>query len=265
MSIDTTGALVEAKVCDRAEPVNAGTPLALLWDIDGTLLSSDGAGRCAMELTFSELFGVDSALRAIELAGRTDEAILLDAAFRASRVLTDADRARFRAHYARLLASELASDRRQPQALPGVRGLLAALVDDSRFTSGLLTGNWRASGLIKLESVGLSSWFSYGAFADDSAKREDLLPIALGRAGALAGVAIPSFRAAIIGDTPRDVAVALAHGTRCIAVATGPHSRDELAGTGADLVVDDMTDPRIMATLAEWYDGDGAGVQDGEE
>lgn len=253
MRIDTSGALVDAKVCETARPVNAVTPLALLWDIDGTLLSSDGAGRWAMETTFRELFGVDSALQEVELAGRTDEVILLDAARGASRILTEDDRARFRAHYTRLLAHELASERRRPCALPGVERLLGVLEGDARFVSGLLTGNWRASGMVKLESVGMASWFSFGAFAEDAVTREDLLPVALRRAGVFTGLAIPECRAAIIGDTPRDVAVAVAHGARCIAVATGPHPREELARTGADLVVDAMTDPRVIEALAEWY------------
>jgi phosphoglycolate phosphatase-like HAD superfamily hydrolase len=253
MRTDSTGTQAEAKVCGAAGPVNAGTPLVVLWDIDGTLLSSDGAGRWAMEQAFSELFGVDSALSDIELAGRTDEAILLDAARSAAVTLGDDDRAEFMARYAGILKDELASGRRAPRALPGVEPLLSTLASDPRFTSGLLTGNWRHSAYIKLAAVGLASWFPFGAFAGDAHAREDLLPIALERAEWLSGARVPACRAAIVGDTPRDVRVATTHGARCIAVATGPHTADELSRTGADLVVDDLTDRRVMAALAEWH------------
>lgn len=241
------------KVCSLAKPVNAAGPLVVLWDIDGTLLSSDGAGRWAMEQSFRDLFGVRCALRDTELAGRTDEVILMDSARAAGLTMTSDDQAAFRSHYARLLEAELTCGWRTPLALPGVVPLLAALADDFRFISGLLTGNWQHSAYIKLASVGLADWFSFGAFAGDAPTREDLLPVALRHASQHTGTTAAPHRAVIIGDTPRDVSVARAHGAHSIGVATGPHTSEELNQAGADVVVDDLTDPRVMTVLADWH------------
>lgn len=253
MMEETTGE-AEPKVCIPPRAVNEPLPLVILWDIDGTLLSSDGAGKFAMEQTFRDLFGVHAALREVELAGRTDEAILEDAAAVAGLTLSAGEAESFRTHYARVLADELASPRRAPRALPGVEHLLATLDSDRRFVSGLLTGNWRDSARIKLASVGLGSRFAFGAFAGDAPAREGLLPVALERASRCVGRKVPAHRAIIVGDTPRDVSVATAHGARAIAVATGPHSFRELAATRADLVVEDLGDPAVMTNLSLWSD-----------
>ncbi len=237
MRKETTGH-GETKVCSPEGSVNAAVPLLLLWDIDGTLLSSDGAGRWAMEQAFRELWGVEEALAGIELAGRTDEAILEDAARAAGLRLSDRDREVFRRRYARVLEEELRGGRRKPCALPGVTSVLEALDGDGRFVSGLLTGNWRESGFIKLAAVGLDRWFAFGAFAEDAPTREALLPVALDRASALWGLRLPARRAVVIGDTPRDVSVAKACGARSVAVATGPHgveALDRCGPRGADV------------------------------
>lgn len=241
-----------AKVNRCSEAVNA-PPLVVLWDIDGTLMLSDGAGQWSMEQAFMELFGVPHALRGIPQAGHTDEAIFAAACQAAGLSLTEAQKDLFRQTYGRILREVLASGRRSPRALPGVTELLERLTQDPRFLNGLLTGNWRETGVVKLASVGLDGWFAFGAFGDDAQTREDLLPVALRRAAALTGLALPAHRAVVVGDTPRDVAVALAHGAFSIGVATGPYSRDELARAGATLAVQDLTDPAVRTALASWH------------
>jgi phosphoglycolate phosphatase-like HAD superfamily hydrolase len=234
---------------------NGQKPFLLLWDIDGTLLSSDGAGRGAMTRAFRELFGVAQALDGLELAGRTDEAILLEAIAAAAVDASNDDLSRFRNLYYDFLREELSSPKRSPHALPGIVDLLKLLSREPRFVSGLLTGNWETSGYIKLSSVGLDEEFLFGAFGGEASAREDLLPLALERARELTGSDITAVRTVVIGDTPRDIAVANAHGAKSIGVATGIHSLEELSGARSDCVVQTMADPSVMRMLTLWLDG----------
>ena len=229
-------------------------PLLLLWDIDGTLLSSDGAGRGAMARAFLDLFGVPNALDGLELAGRTDEALLLEAVRLAGVVPSTDDLAQFRNRYYDFLREELSSPRRSPRALPGIIDVFKALSMQPRYVSALLTGNWETSGYLKLSSVGLAEQFTFGAFGGEASTREGLLPLALERAEAITGSAIPASRAVVIGDTPRDIAVARTHGAKSLGVATGVHSREELRVAHPDYVVETMEDPRVLRTFGRWLD-----------
>jgi phosphoglycolate phosphatase len=235
---------------------NGQGSLLLLWDIDGTLLSSDGAGRAAMAKAFLELFGVADALDGLELAGRTDEAILLEALEHAGRRASKDDLDRFKNRYYGLLQDELVSSRRSPRALPGVLEILETLKYRPRYVSGLLTGNWEISGYIKLSAVELDDQFGFGAFGGDAPTREDLLPLALERASELTGSIFPVARTVVIGDTPRDIAVAKVHGAKSVGVATGIHSLEELRKAGPHCVAKTMADPRILETLTIWLDGE---------
>jgi phosphoglycolate phosphatase len=233
---------------------SAQNPLLLLWDIDGTLLSSDGAGRGAMARAFLELFGVPNALDGLELAGRTDEAILLEAVRLAGVDASTEDLGQFRDRYYDFLREELSSPRRSPRALPGIIDIFKTLNMQPRYVSALLTGNWKTSGYFKLSSVGLAEQFPFGAFGGDASTREGLLPLALERAKDAIGSVIPACRAVVIGDTPRDIAVAKAHGAKSIGVATGIHSLEELAAAKPDRAVKTMVDPLVLTTLALWLD-----------
>jgi phosphoglycolate phosphatase-like HAD superfamily hydrolase len=233
---------------------NDQQPLLLLWDIDGTLLSSDGAGRGAMARAFLELFGVPRALDGLELAGRTDEAILLEAVGQTGVQASQKQLECFRNRYYDLLQDELSSPDRSPRALPGVLHVLETLKAERRYVSGLLTGNWKTSGYIKLSAVGLAEQFTFGAFGGEASTREDLLPLALERARKVAGSAIPANRAVVIGDTPRDIAVAKAHGAKSIGVATGVHSCEELRMADSDCVLENMTHLRVLETLSLWLE-----------
>ncbi len=227
--------------------------LVVLWDIDGTLMWSNGAGRAAMERAFVTQFGIHDALKGIELAGRTDEAILLDAMGRCSVEVQETMVSQFKTLYYSFLEVELNLSRRTPWVLPGVVTALQGIEADSRFISGLLTGNWRTSAYTKLGSVGLERWFSFGAFGGEAPSREALLPLALERAAQVSGEAIPPQRAVIVGDTPRDVAVGKAHDAKTIAVATGLHSSDELAATSPDLLLGDLSGHELQQSLRLWH------------
>lgn len=223
------------------------TAALLLFDIDGTLLGkATAAHRDALHEALRVVHGVDAAALGdpISPAGRTDPEIarllLLAAGVSATRIDERADAVReacCRA-YARLCPDDL-SDR----VLAGVGELLAWLVTQDAARLSLLTGNYEAVARLKLARAGIGRHFpsSQGAFGSDSEARAALPAIARRRAGA-AGRPHPRDRTWVIGDTPRDIACARADGVQCVAVATGPHTVDELSA--ADLVARDARELR---------------------
>ena len=222
----------------------------ILFDIDGTLVDTDGAGRRSLDRVLAEMFGPGAPLASRDLAGQTDRAILRAAL--ADRGCGDGSFERrfpeFFERYTRALVEELG--RQGPQSnppagrvLPGVREALAALAERDSVHLGLLTGNVRAGAKAKLEAFGLWERFAFGGFGDDAEHRPDLLPVALARASARAGRALPAACAVVVGDTPHDVAVARAHGARAVAVATGRgYDLAALAKCEPDALFADITD-----------------------
>lgn len=215
----------------------------VLFDIDGTLVLTGGAGMRAMERAFQQLFGVDRALQGVALAGRTDRLIVSEALARVTPAvpLDPAWLASFRDVYCPYLVEEMADGvAAGKRVLPGVRELLDVLSSRSDVALGLLTGNFSRSARIKLEYFGLWEYFAWGAFGDDHADRNDLLPVALRAARDTTGIEVPASQVFVIGDTPHDVACAQAGGAQAIAVATGFSSADELWASGADVVFGDL-------------------------
>lgn len=226
-------------------------PLLLLWDIDGTLMSSDGAGRSSMEFVFEEMYDIPRALDQIELAGRTDAAILLDLLSRHKKDsrpdIIDEFRDRYFCRLRRVIGS-----RHSPVALPGVTDTLKRLNSESGYIQGLLTGNWRESAFIKLNSVRLDDRFCNGAFAEDAPTRPELLPVALDRFSRQGYQGLNYERTVIIGDTPYDIAVAKAYGARSVAIATGVHDIDDLRRAKPDVLFQTLDTDRFMHELARW-------------
>lgn len=215
----------------------------LLFDIDGTLLLSGGAGKRALNRTFEELFGVAGAFTGIPVAGRTDLLILDDALERAG-ITADTDaRTRFLARYCEHFEREILQPGPRKGLMPGVRELLDRLKRTPGVACALVTGNIARAARIKLAHFGLQPYFACGAYGDDAPRRDDLVPIAVRRARQ-AGVEVDSSReAVVIGDTPLDVQCAAAAGARAVCVATGPFTEAELRQAGADAVLPDLTDP----------------------
>lgn len=206
--------------------------ILVLFDIDGTLLLTHGAGVRGMNRAFEERFGVPSVLDGVPIAGRTDRAILADAFAKAGVADSTDHVASFRDRYFEHLADELR--RSETVVLPGVLETLDALEADGRFIVALLTGNFARGAELKLGSAGVWERFAFGAFGDDTANRRDLVPIARERArqaGWTAGHVI------VVGDTPLDVDCAHANDALAVAVATGGCGADELRATGAELVL----------------------------
>ncbi len=224
--------------------------MLVLFDIDGTLLQTGGAGVSGFSLAGKHLYGDHFSLEGVVLAGRLDSAIHLDAAEAAG--VTDPGEYRFREEYTQRLQNLFDSGARHSGLLPGARAFVEYIARSGEHTCGVLTGNWSHSGKLKLEAAGLDPRvFAVQAWAEDASTRPGLVDVAL-RRWRQAGGSGEGASAVVVGDTPHDVRCGQAHGCRTLAVATGPVPRAELEAAGADRVVDDLED---LAGLIDWLEG----------
>jgi len=230
------------------------TARLVLFDIDGTLVLTGGAGKRSMDRAFEEVFGVPDAFAGMSMAGRTDR-WLVETALARHGVTATAERLdAFRACYLDLLdasISESGSGRRG--VMPGVPEVLVRLGARDDAHLALLTGNYAAGARIKLEHFGLWEHFAWGAFGDDYAERDALARAAVAGAAARGIRLADPAHAVVIGDTPFDIACARAAGTRVVAVATGGHSLDDLRGCAPDLALEDLRD---IDTLLAFIDAE---------
>jgi phosphoglycolate phosphatase-like HAD superfamily hydrolase len=217
-----------------------------LFDIDGTLLSSGGAGQAAMEAALESTFGVTAPTEGISVAGRTDRAIVTDLMQFHDVEDSEANWSRFVDAYLVRLPHELAS--REGLILPGVEELLAELHCRKSLTMGLLTGNFRRGAELKLNHYELSDYFSGGGFGDDHFNRDDVAKAAL--ADVREKQEIPSDAEVwVIGDTPADVQCGRAINATVVAVATGLHSIDDLEACDPDFLCEDFADVELILGL----------------
>jgi phosphoglycolate phosphatase len=227
-------------------------PALILFDIDGTLVLTGGAGGRAMSLAFEEIFGIRDAFRGVPLAGRTDAWILRDGAAAHGIPPDSPALARFRDAYLRHLEVELEKPGPRKGVMPGIRPLLDALSACDDVYLALLTGNYEQGARIKLEYFDLWRYFRCGAFGDEALHRNGLVAIAVERVAACGGPTIAAADALVIGDTPLDVAGAVFSGARSLAVATGSHSVAELRASGADAVLQDLGDTQqVLRVIAD--------------
>jgi len=226
-------------------------PTVLLFDIDGTLVTTCGAGRRAIERAFELRHGTKEVVN-FSFGGMTDKAIVRDALTALGRTFsTEADRAReiddMLRFYLEVLVDEVA---RTPIRIHDgmVRAMdLAEARSDVAF--GLGTGNIRRGAEIKLGCVGIFHRFSFGGFGDDSIDRPTLLMAGARRGADKLGLPIEDCRIVVIGDTPRDISGAKAIGAESIAVATGMHDIAELKLFEPTAAFENLADPRADAAL----------------
>ena len=225
------------------------TTRLVLFDIDGTLVLTGGAGKRAISRAFHELFGVTDAFDGVSLAGRTDRYLVEQGLERSGVPVTADALERVRERYLTRLAEEIHQPAQGLQAaLPGVTRLLDALDEHAHVHRALLTGNYESGARIKLEYFDLWRRFGWGAFGDDHAER-DLIALAAVAAAPARGVTLREpAHVIVIGDTPFDVSCARAAGARVIAVATGGHTVDQLRACDPDAVLEDLSD--LDAVLA---------------
>ena len=221
-----------------------GVTKVILFDIDGTLVLTGGAGARAMSQAFEDLFSIPNAFTNIPMFGRTDASIVSDAATAFGIAPDSAGLASFRDVYVARLRNEVEQPGPSKGVMPGVRALLAALARRDDVYLALLTGNYEDGARVKLEYFDLWHYFPCGAFGDNAPDRNGLLPRALARIQACGGPAVPASETIVVGDTPLDVACATTSGARSIAVATGGYSSDALRAAGADVVLQDLGDTR---------------------
>src|SRR5947199_6765807 len=222
----------------------------LLFDIDGTLIHSGGAGVQALISAFRERFGITDDLRGIEIAGMTDSGIVASILKKYNIPATTENVSAFLDSYVHFLSLEL--PRRQGKLLPGVLELLEKLKSRKHLIIALLTGNLSRGAQLKLDHYGVWHFFEFGAFADDHHDRNRLGPFARARAKEKHGREFSAAEIDVIGDTPRDIACGKALGARTIAVATGTWSRDELGKYKPDFLIDDLSDVETIVDTLGW-------------
>jgi phosphoglycolate phosphatase-like HAD superfamily hydrolase len=225
----------------------------VLFDIDGTLMSADGAGRAALATAMLEVYGDTGSIDDLDFHGKTDPWIvreLLRMTGRSDAVI-DAGFESLWTLYCHSLERELGRRRGRLQAYPGVRELLDRLDRDPRFVLALVTGNVEGGAWRKLQACRLDEPFRFGAFGSDSERRDDLPPLAMQRAEMETGHRFEPHEVMVIGDTPADVRCARSSGTRALAVATGGFSRTQLSNLGPDYVFAELSDVEaVVAAIA---------------
>jgi phosphoglycolate phosphatase-like HAD superfamily hydrolase len=217
----------------------AGPPAPILFDIDGTLISTGGAGRDAWARAFSDLYGVAADIEDVTEAGMPDHDVVT-VTFRhvVGRDPTPAEIAALMAKYLEHLPETVAESPTYT-VFPGVHELLADLSGGGHLL-GLTTGNVEAAAHIKIARGGLTRYFSFGGYGSDSSDRGELTKIAIQRAATILR-ARPQ-RVYVVGDTPRDVDAAHAAGAVAVGVATGRYTVKQLRDAGAEFVLRTFAD-----------------------
>lgn len=211
-----------------------------LFDIDGTLLSTGGAGQRAMERALTQVCGIAEIRGEVLAAGRTDRAILSDLFAMHEVENTPALWRQLQETYLQLLSTELVES--PGRVLPGMEPLLQELSGCADVALGLLTGNFRDGAAIKLKQYRIDHYFGFGGYGDDHHDRDDVARLAFQAAVQHLQREIAAETVWVIGDTPSDVRCARAIGAKAVAVATGIYSYDELAQTTPDHVYHDISD-----------------------
>jgi phosphoglycolate phosphatase len=216
--------------------------IAILFDIDGTLITTGGAGAASWRLAFDELYGIpadiekftDTGMTDPEVGRKTFEAVM----HRAPERQEFTHLLERRLHYLHQTVAESEGYR----VLAGVEQLLPRLITDGHLV-GLVTGNVEAAAHIKLHRARLNRFFSFGGYGSDSTDRAELTRIALGRASLVYGETVLASQAIVVGDTPRDVEAAHAAGIPCVGVGSHHFNVDQLRAAGADYAIASLEEP----------------------
>lgn len=217
-----------------------------LFDIDGTLISTGGAGTRALSKAFQEVLGVKDVFKNFEMAGKTDIQIIKEGLKIVGLEISIALVNKLVERYLTHLKIEINNNSKHLK--PGVKEFIEFIY--KRYPIGLLTGNLEKGARIKLEPFGLNLFFPIGAFGSDHEDRNYLLPIAVERFVRKFNKHIDFHQCIVVGDTPRDVACAKPYGAKVVAVATGPYPFEELQKTEADIVVESLLEfDKIMKLL----------------
>lgn len=212
----------------------------LLFDIDGTLITSGGAGEQALKDSMVARFGVAEDLKGVSLAGSTDANIAIQLLRRHGLEPGPENIAALLDEYLSHLPVRMTE--RNGFLMPGIVPLLEELHRRTEIVLALLTGNVERGAEIKLTHYGVWHYFEFGAYADDHHDRNELGKFARARALERHGEEFPPERIYVIGDTPRDIECGRAIGAKTVAVATGQFGREELAVHSPDFLFEDLSD-----------------------
>lgn len=222
----------------------------LLFDIDGTLLKSNGAGRRAMNQSIAPMLGLDTLnLEGIDFGGRTDPQIIRDILMangleqdEAEATLTEAINS-FVVAYSQTFQDEYVT------ALDGAVELVQALAEFQHIQLALLTGNVQPTAYIKVGGIGLADYFPFGAFGSDHADRSYLPQVAVERALGYTGHTFREKDIVIIGDTKHDILCGRHLNVMSIAVSTGHYNSEDLSQYNPDYLLDDLSDTEKIIEL----------------
>lgn len=208
----------------------------ILFDIDGTLIDTGGAGLEAIRLAARDLYGDRVTVPELDVRGATDAGLARDVLTAFGLKVGPAAVGELYEAYLVRLREQLGESSFEGKVLPGVRDLLAFL-EEAGAVVGLLTGNVEAGARLKLQRFGLDHYFSFGAFGHEHTERDELGPVAVSRAEEVHQRRFSPLETVVVGDTPRDISCGHAMGARTIAVATGGFSLEQLRACDPTLAV----------------------------
>jgi phosphoglycolate phosphatase-like HAD superfamily hydrolase len=214
---------------------------AVLWDIDGTLLTTGGAGAVAWQRAFEDLYGVEANIDEHTRAGMTDPEITeIIFAEVVGHPGTEEERAAVVAKYLDYMPEAVAESKGY-RVMPGIEEILARLAE-AGIVQGIVSGNVEPAARIKLERADLNKYLSFGGFGSDDRDRVKVTERAIERGAEAAGAPLDLAATISVGDTPRDVSAGHGAGIRVVGVATGAYSVAEQQEAGADWSIEDVTD-----------------------
>lgn len=216
-------------------------PTIVLFDVDGTLLLTGGAGRRSMVSAFTTVVDAPDALSGFSFGGMTDWAIVRAGLATAGREPTDELIQALLDAYLEALPDAVAASNNY-RVMPGTHALVSEVAETDGFAAGLGTGNVEAGARVKLARGGLDGFFGFGGFGCDHELRPALLQRGAARGAEALDASLSDCRVVVVGDTVRDVTAAHAIGAYCLGVTTGGVSREVLLDAGADVVVDALTE-----------------------
>jgi phosphoglycolate phosphatase len=225
-------------------------PTVLLFDIDGTLVTTGGVGRRALERVFAELYGREDALAHIRLDGMTDWAIVRSGLGMMGAPAGPEEIDRVLTAYVEILEDEVRrADPAKYYLHRGMENALDRAAARREVALGLGTGNVQEGARVKLQRVGVYDRFRFGGFGSDHEERVELIRRGAERGAALLGAPLAECRVVIVGDTPKDVAAAKGIGAECVGVGTGSFTPEQLLAAGADAAFRDLGEPGAIEAV----------------
>jgi phosphoglycolate phosphatase-like HAD superfamily hydrolase len=225
-------------------------PTVLLFDVDGTLILTGGAGRRSMERAFRAVTGTPDVFRDFRFGGMTDLGIVRAGLERVGRPFEEAIVEEVLDTYLSILPTEVESAP-DYRVLPGVYETLDRVSDREGIVVGLGTGNVEPGARIKLGRGELSARFEFGGFGSDAEDRAELLTRGAQRGAKALGADPAECRVVVIGDTPRDIIAAAAMGAECVAIATGGWTTEELRAHGPKAAFEGLADAAVLSAILD--------------